>query len=48
MITPKKTCWWVAVPYPEFFRGYWYMYWDRKFNKIIGVHTVRQGDRRKL
>ena len=26
----------VAVPYPEFFWAYWYMYRDWDFNKVIG------------
>ena len=38
----------VAVPYPELFWGYRYMYWDQDFNKSIGEHTVRQTDRQKL
>ena len=38
----------VAVPYPEFFGAYWYIYRDRDFNKSIGEHTVRHADRPKL
>ena len=34
----------VAVPYPEFFWTYWYMYRDQDFNKSIGDRTVRQTD----
>ena len=35
----------VAVPYPELFGEYWYMYWDRDLNKSIVEHTARQTDK---
>ena len=38
----------VAVPYPEFFLTYWYMYRDQDFNKSIGEHIFRQTDGQKL
>ena len=40
----KKNVLGVAVMCPEFFWAYWYMYWDRDFNKSIGKRTVRQTD----
>ena len=38
----------VAVPHPEFFWAYWYMYRDWDFNKSIGEHIFRQTNPQQL
>ena len=44
MIKQKNTLG-VAVPYPEFFGVYWYLYPDQYFSKSIAEHTIRKTDR---
>ena len=44
MIKQKNTLG-VAVPYPEFFWVYWYLYPDQYFSKSIAEHTIRKTDR---